>query len=128
MKITRERLTELVGYEERAAKLESERERALAELSKQQAAVLKARRAAAGPLAEACQKHLRKLAMPNAVVAIDVQGEAGEQVTFLLSANPGSAPSSGPSKTTRSGRSVQIASMFGSSKPPTRGSERASGG
>ena len=89
---TRERLAELVGYEERAAKLESDREHALTELGKQQAAVAKARKSAAGPLAEACQKHLRKLAMPNAVVAIDVQGEAGEQVTFLLSANPGSHP------------------------------------
>ncbi|MFM8866672.1 MAG: DNA repair protein RecN [Ilumatobacteraceae bacterium] len=89
---TRERLAELVGYEERAATLEKDREGALGELARQQTVVLNARRAVAGPLAEACQKHLRKLAMPNAVVAIDVQGDAGEQVTFLLSANPGSHP------------------------------------
>ncbi|MFM9136628.1 MAG: hypothetical protein ACKOQZ_00500 [Actinomycetota bacterium] len=89
---TRERLAELVGYEERAATLEKDREGALEELARQQTVVLNARRAVAGPLAEACQKHLRKLAMPNAVVAIDVQGDAGEQVTFLLSANPGSHP------------------------------------
>lgn len=90
--VTRQRLTELVGYEERAATLEQERERALADLAREQAVVRERRAAVAGPLASATEKHLRKLAMPNATVAIDVQGEAGEQVTFLLSANPGSHP------------------------------------
>ena len=90
--VTRQRLAELVGYEERAARLERDREIALADLSREQAVVLEKRKSVAGPLANATEKHLRKLAMPNATVAIDVQGEAGEQVTFLLSANPGSHP------------------------------------
>lgn len=90
--VTRTRLAELVGYEERAAALARDRLQALEDLAREQAAVLAARQAVTGPLAEACQKHLRKLAMPNAVVVIDVQGDAGEQVTFLLSANPGSHP------------------------------------
>lgn len=90
--VTRQRLNELIGYEERAARLESDREKALSDLAREQAVILEKRKAVAGPLASATQKHLRKLAMPNATVAIDVQGEAGEQVTFLLSANPGSHP------------------------------------
>lgn len=89
---TRVRLTELIGYEDRARVLSFERDEALAQLTREQTRVLEARTRAAVPLAEATEAHLRRLAMPHARVAIDVQGGAGEQVTFLLSANPGSHP------------------------------------
>jgi DNA repair protein RecN (Recombination protein N) len=92
LSVNRARLEELLGYEERALTLIGERDAALASLSQEQARVLAARRAAAGPLAAATEGHLRRLAMAHAKVAIDVQGDAGEHVTFLLSANPGAHP------------------------------------
>ena len=92
LEATRARLAELVGYEDRARELVRDREEAIAHLATEQAKVLKARVKAAAPLAAATEDHLRTLAMPHARVAIDVQGDAGEQVTFLLAANPGAHP------------------------------------
>lgn len=89
---SRARLDELLGFEERAKRLASERERALERLRREQALILERRRACSQPLAEETELRLRELAMPHARVVIDVQGDAGEQVTFLLSANPGSHP------------------------------------
>ncbi len=89
----RTRLAELDSHEERAAELERrlgaarEAERVAA------AAVAKARRAAAPVLAAGVQERLRTLAMPHAVVEVAVQGDdPGDDVTFLLAANPGAAP------------------------------------
>lgn len=89
---TRERLAELEGFEARAATLEQERSTAMTELARAQAEVSRVRRAAAPKLASAIQVHLRRLAMPHAVLSIDVQGDAGEAVSFQLSANPGTPP------------------------------------
>lgn len=89
---TRARLAELVGFEERAKDLAREQTDVLVRLAEEQAKVREARSRAAAPLASATEDHLRALAMPHARVAIDVQGDAGEQVTFLLSANPGAHP------------------------------------
>jgi DNA repair protein RecN (Recombination protein N) len=89
---SRERLTELETYEARALTVESDRRVALAELAAAQAEVSQARRACAPRLAKATEKHLRRLAMPHATVEIAVDGDAGEQVTFLLAANPGTSP------------------------------------
>ena len=54
------------------------------------AAVGAARRGAAPRLAESVTARLADLAMANAAVDVDVQGDDGSHVTFLLSANPGS--------------------------------------
>ena len=89
---SRERLAELEEYEARASTVEAERASAMAALAHAQATVSRARREAAPRLARAVEGHLRRLAMPHAAVEISVEGDAGELVTFLLSANPGSAP------------------------------------
>jgi DNA repair protein RecN (Recombination protein N) len=89
---TRARLAELEGFEARALTLEHERAEAMAELARAQAEVSRMRRAAAPGLASAVQSHLRRLAMPHAVLSIDVQGDAGEAVSLQLSANPGAPP------------------------------------
>jgi DNA repair protein RecN (Recombination protein N) len=57
------------------------------------AIVAEARRAAAPRLAAAVQAHLAELAMPKAVVEVEVRGAPpGDDVAFLLAANPGSPP------------------------------------
>ncbi len=85
------RLAELEGYEQRVAQLEHERidaertERAAA------AAVGATRRGGADALAAQVQHHLRELAMPHAEVSVHVGGhDPGDEVAFLLAANPGS--------------------------------------
>ncbi|MFM9086199.1 MAG: DNA repair protein RecN [Acidimicrobiia bacterium] len=84
------RLTELEGYEARAAGLDGERAAAAAELERCETVVGDARRAAAPGLAAAVQRHLASLAMPHATLAVEVGPGAGDEVTFLLAANPGS--------------------------------------
>jgi DNA repair protein RecN (Recombination protein N) len=85
-----ERLTELEGYEGRAAHLERERQRAATEEHDAAAAVGAARRRAAPKLAAAVATQLRQLAMPKARVEVEVGDvDPGEDVAFLLGANPG---------------------------------------
>jgi DNA repair protein RecN (Recombination protein N) len=87
------RLAELEGHDERAAALDraavaaAEREAAAAQ------AVGRARRKAAGPLAAAVGAHLADLAMASARIEVRVGADdPGDDVTFLLAANPGVAP------------------------------------
>ncbi len=85
------RLAELEGYELRVEQLEHER--ALAETEERTAAAVVAttRRGGAGALAAAVQEHLHALAMPHASVAVTVgDHDPGDEVAFLLAANPGS--------------------------------------
>ena len=87
-----DRLRELENYDRRAAELD--RERAEAVLAEREAATVVGdlRRQAAPRLADAVEQRLRELAMPNATVAVEVDADGpGDQVRFLLSANPGSA-------------------------------------
>ncbi|HEX9259331.1 MAG TPA: DNA repair protein RecN [Acidimicrobiales bacterium] len=86
---TAERLAELEGYEGRVRELERERSEALAQEAAVAAAVGAARRRAAAPLAEQVQAHLAELAMPRARVEIRVGSDPGDDVMFLLGANPG---------------------------------------
>jgi DNA repair protein RecN (Recombination protein N) len=85
----RRRLTELEGHEAAAAALDGERQRAEAEQAEAEAELAKARRAAAGPFAAAVEARLQELALPRARFSVDVDGPAGESVTWLLAANPG---------------------------------------
>ena len=90
------RLSELLGYAERVEQLQSAREKAMKDLVREQLKVGDARRGAAADLAKAVQATLRTLALPHAEVLVSV-GEkesdpAGEAVTFMLAANPGSEP------------------------------------
>ena len=89
-----DRLRELESYEQRAAELDRERRAALDDERQAAAAVGRARREAAGPLAQRVETHLHDLAMPDAAVAVEVGEHAddhpGDRVRFLLAANPGS--------------------------------------
>ena len=88
------RLDELEQYDRRAAALDAERRQALGAEREAAEVVGCARRAAAPGLAAAVEANLRQLAMPHASIAIEVGRDAddhpGDEVRFLLSANPGS--------------------------------------
>lgn len=84
------RLAELESFEARAATLDQERAIAVRKLEAAQAVVGKARRDGAAPLAQQVQKNLRTLAMAHAVIDVSVGQDPGDDVVFLLAANPGS--------------------------------------
>jgi len=84
------RLAELESFEARAATLDQERAVAVRKLEAAQAVVGKARRDGASPLAQQVQKNLRTLAMAHAVIDVSVGADPGDDVVFLLAANPGS--------------------------------------
>lgn len=86
-----ERLQELEGYESRVADLERQRISAVAAERTAAAQVGAQRRAGAAGLAEQVQARLRELAMPHAALAVTVgDDDPGDDVSFLLAANPGS--------------------------------------
>ena len=103
------RLDELEGLEELSAHLAEERGHALAKLRRAATDLGDARRAASTALGEGVERELRRLAIPRARFAVRVGGRphgesinkvgggeaddlrelSGEDVTFLLAANPG---------------------------------------
>lgn len=86
-----QRLAELEGYEQRAAGLDRERREAEAREREAAAEVGACRRGGADALAAEVERHMRELAMPHARVGVQVGAdEPGDEVAFLLSANPGS--------------------------------------
>ena len=92
----RTRLNELLSYSERVQDLETSRVAALKVLHNRQLEVGRQRRKTAPGLAAAVEKRLRLLALPHATIQVSVGDEAtdpsGEAVSFMLAANPGSAP------------------------------------
>ena len=91
------RLTELEGYEARAAELERAREVIRQQAADAAASLSRARLGGAGSLAEAVTPHLRELAMPAAAFEVVVEpadptDDGADRVTFLISANPGEPP------------------------------------
>jgi DNA repair protein RecN (Recombination protein N) len=84
-----ERLQALEAHDARAAAIDEQRTRALERVARAEAAVKAARTKAAPALASATQSVLADLAMANATLDVLVDGDAGEQVAFLLAANPG---------------------------------------
>ncbi len=90
---TEQRLRELEGYDARAAELDVARGEAIEAERRAAEVVGRQRRSAAPSLAVAVEEHLRALAMPNAAIAIEVgehsDDHPGDQVRFLLAANPG---------------------------------------
>ncbi len=82
-------LDQLESHEDQVASLTSRREAKVAELAKISAKVLAARTAATGKLSKAIEAELSKLAMPNAKVEVQVDGEAGDDVMIMLAPNPG---------------------------------------
>ncbi len=87
-----ERLSVLESCEERAAAADNRKAEIEQRLSAERQRVLAARVAAAPELAAAVEMHLRELAMGKARLAVAVEGEAGEQVSLRLAANPGHEP------------------------------------
>lgn len=88
-----DRLRELEDYDRRAAELDALRISAVDDERSAAATVGSARRAAAPRLAAAVEVRLRELAMPDAAIEVEVAGDEhgpGDDVRFLLSANPGS--------------------------------------
>jgi DNA repair protein RecN (Recombination protein N) len=87
-------LRELEDYERRAAALDAERATAVVTERAAAEQVGVARRSAAPLLAAEVESRLRELAMANAAIAVEVGRSAddhpGDEVKFLLSANPGS--------------------------------------
>ncbi len=88
------RLAELEGHAERVAQLSQLRDEVLVELHAAQVAVGNLRRGKASALAAEVEGRLADLAMASAKVSVsvgDVAGDpAGDNVVFLLAANPGS--------------------------------------
>jgi DNA repair protein RecN (Recombination protein N) len=84
------RLAEIEGEEQRAAVLDGAMAEARTVLQACESQVAAARREAAPRLAAEIEATVRRLAMPSARFAIDVDGPGpADQVTFLLGANPG---------------------------------------
>ncbi len=88
----RRRLQELAGYEQLTAELAAERQGAVAAVAAAEDALRRARAAAAPGFARAVESQLRALAMPGARFTVEVAGAAGDQVTWMLAANPGGPP------------------------------------
>ncbi|WP_334144198.1 DNA repair protein RecN [Rhabdothermincola sp.] len=84
------RLDALMAREATAARLEAERQAAWAAVTRAERAVGRARRRAAPALAEAVQANLRELALAKARLEVQVGDDPGDEVTILLSTNPGS--------------------------------------
>jgi DNA repair protein RecN (Recombination protein N) len=89
-----DRLAELEQFDERAEALDRQRQEAVAVEREAARSVGRQRRVAGPKLAEAVTERLRGLALPDAAIAIEVGEHAdddpGDQVRFLLAANPGS--------------------------------------
>ncbi len=87
------RLAELETHDATAARLDADMV-AAAKVEQQAASVVGRARRAAGPdLARAVEAHLRELAMADARVEVHIGLEdPGDDVTFLLAANPGTEP------------------------------------
>jgi DNA repair protein RecN (Recombination protein N) len=87
------RLVDLERHDDRVAELEEERSATERAIARAAARVGDGRRAAAPTLARQVESHLTELAMPKARVAVAVAGGIeGDEVTFLLGANPGDPP------------------------------------
>ena len=83
-------LAELGSHDERAAALDAERAAAQREAAEAAAVVGASRRDGAGAMAAAVQANLAELAMPRAVVAVEVgETDPGDDVALALGANPG---------------------------------------
>jgi DNA repair protein RecN (Recombination protein N) len=91
---TRERLAALEQHDERAAALDADRADAETATTRAAQALTKARRAAAGPLAEQVTTQLRELALPAATFTVSITAtgctdDGADDVAFLLAPNPG---------------------------------------
>ncbi len=90
---TEVRLATIEGHDARAAALDAEARRAARARADAEAVVGAVRRKAAPTLAASVQAHLADLAMAGARLEVAVgEQDPGDDVAFLLAANPGSEP------------------------------------
>lgn len=82
-------LDELESHEQRVVALTDERSKAMAKTATESNRVRSAREKAAPKLAKAVVAELAQLAMANARVQVNVDGDAGDDVAILLAPNPG---------------------------------------
>jgi len=88
-----QRIAELSDTEGRLQALADRRDEEEEELRRQERALREARSNTATRLAGAVDQHLHALAMPGASLRVEVSDEAaGDDVRFLLAANPGEPP------------------------------------
>lgn len=87
-----DQLSELEGREATMARIDSEIAAAEANQQREAQRLLAARVAAAPKLAAAVQRHLVEVGLANATLQIDISGDAGQHVEFLLSANTSMPP------------------------------------
>lgn len=88
-----QRLGELQGLESRLGELAKAREQEVAALQGAEATLRRARQEAATALGASVDRRLHTLAMPGAALSVAVGDVgAGEEVVFLLAANPGEPP------------------------------------
>lgn len=86
------RAAELTRHDELAAELDAAKAKATEAVRAAEARVGRQRRKAAPLLAERVQAELRELAMGRAELRVTVGPDPGDEVAFLLAANPGAAP------------------------------------
>ena len=84
------RLDEIRNHAELATEVAERIERLEGEKAFASAELLAARQATAPKLAKKVQAELRRLALPKAQFEIHVEGEAGRDIEFVVSMNPGS--------------------------------------
>lgn len=88
-----DRLQQLEDHDRRAASIDDDLAEARKVEASAAAAVAGARRAAAPRLASEVESHLHELALPRARLDVRIDGpDPGDDVQFLLSANPGTQP------------------------------------
>ena len=86
---TRGHLEELERHDEVLSDLERQRESAIEKLAVIEQRVEHQRRKGAPELAAGVEGHLKDLALPNARFEVEVEGRAGDNVTFMFGPNPG---------------------------------------
>jgi DNA repair protein RecN (Recombination protein N) len=87
-----ERLDELESWDERAGVIERDRTQTLGEIESLEDTIAGQRREAATGLTVDVVEHLHQLSLPHAQLVVEVGGQAGDEVDFLMTANPGSPP------------------------------------
>jgi len=87
-----ERICAVEQHEETAARLEADRAAALEALAEARAKVAAVRSGAAPRLADHVGRWFGHLALGGATLSVTVDGQGGDDVAFLLSANPGQDP------------------------------------
>lgn len=86
---TRRRIDEIRNHAERAGEVAARIDRLTAERDRAAADLAAARRETAPKLAKRVQAELRKLALPKATLEVQIDGDAGRDVEFLVAMNPG---------------------------------------